>query len=91
MQPDRQHTHRPHTEIALRAACTALNTRLPVRCVKARGASLYRCPSASFTYLGKVVLVLTLLEGVAVEIRRLVGQLRDDGVLHLVCGTDGWR
>lgn len=45
-------------------------------------------PCASLTYLGKAVFVLTLLEGIAVEIRRLVGQLCNDGILHLICGTD---
>ncbi len=38
----------------------------------------------SFTYLGKVVFVLALLEGVAVEICCLIGQLCDDGVFHLI-------
>lgn len=38
----------------------------------------------SFTYLGKVVFVLALPEGVAVEIGRLIGQLGDDGVFHFI-------
>lgn len=42
-----------------------------------------------FTYLGKVVFVLTLLEGIAVEIRRLIGQLCNDSVFHLVCWFEG--
>lgn len=45
--------------------------------------NLYLWPP--FTYLGKVVFVLTLLEGIAVEICCLIGQLGDDSVFHLIC------
>lgn len=38
-----------------------------------------------WTYLGDVVFAVTLLEGFAVVICRLVGQLGYDGVLHSVC------
>lgn len=42
------------------------------------------CVCVSFTYLGKVVFVLALLEGVAVEICCLIGQLCDDSIFHLI-------
>lgn len=37
-----------------------------------------------FIYLGEVVLILTLLEGISVEVCRLIGQLSDDSVFHLI-------
>lgn len=40
----------------------------------------------SLTYLGKVVFVLALLAGFAVEICCLIGQLCNDCVLHLIYG-----
>lgn len=51
--------------------------------VSAERVSAVVCP-----YLGDAVFAVTLLEGVAIEICRLVGQLCDDGVFHLVWMVD---
>lgn len=74
------------------AISTALKTQLPACCWKAQQSlqvNLYLWPP--FTYLGKVVFVLTLLEGIAVEICRLIGQLGDDSVFHLICWFNSSR
>lgn len=42
------------------------------------------CVRVFFIYLGEVVLILTLLEGISVEVCRLIGQLSDDSVFHLI-------
>lgn len=97
-QPDGQkthtHTHTPsiHADPQLCYLCSTEDTAAGVLLegsTESLQVNLY--PWLPFTYLGKVVFVLTLLEGIAVEICRLIGQLGDDSVFHLICWFNSSR
>lgn len=93
-QPDRQKPHTPsiHADFQL---CYLRSTEdkaagvLSESSTESLQVNLYLWPP--FTYLGKVVFVLTLLEGIAIEICRLIGQLGDDSVFHLICWFNSSR